>query len=207
MNILIVVATKLELRGLKQFPSENIDILITGIGTALTIFKLMQQLENKKYDLILNIGIAGSFSDKLKLGDIVIVEAEIFGDLGFEEENSFIPIDNSELGQLQRNSFMNSFNLPVISDLPRVRSITVNTSTGKNASVNMRKSLFNADIENMEGAGVFLVCSEKNIPFLEIRAISNRIESRNTKHWNIPLAVDKLSERTNLLINNLLDND
>ena len=44
----------------------------------------------------------------------------------------------------------------------------------------------------MEGAAFFYVCLCENIPFLQIRAISNYVEQRNEKNWNIPLAIKNL---------------
>jgi futalosine hydrolase len=52
---------------------------------------------------------------------------------------------------------------------------------------------FNPDIETMEGATFFYICSRENIPFLAVRAISNRVEKRNRESWNIALALDNLS--------------
>jgi futalosine hydrolase len=47
----------------------------------------------------------------------------------------------------------------------------------------------------MEGAAFFYVCSRENIPFLAIRAVSNKVEPRNREKWNIPLAIKNLSEK------------
>ena len=54
---------------------------------------------------------------------------------------------------------------------------------------------YNPDIETMEGATFFYICSRENIPFLALRAISNRVEPRNKEKWNIQLALDNLSEK------------
>jgi futalosine hydrolase len=47
----------------------------------------------------------------------------------------------------------------------------------------------------MEGATFFYICSRENIPFLAVRAISNKVELRNKNKWNIPLALNNLSEK------------
>jgi futalosine hydrolase len=47
----------------------------------------------------------------------------------------------------------------------------------------------------MEGASFFYVCTLEKIPFLSLRAISNRIESRKRNKWNIPLALHNLTEK------------
>jgi futalosine hydrolase len=46
----------------------------------------------------------------------------------------------------------------------------------------------------MEGAAFFYVCSKENIPFLALRAVSNRVEPRDKAKWNIPLALKNLSD-------------
>ena len=60
-----------------------------------------------------------------------------------------------------------------------------------------------ADIETMEGASVFKVCEEFNIPCLQIRSISNRIEKRNTDQWDLDLAIRNLNFEVEKIINNL----
>jgi futalosine hydrolase len=47
----------------------------------------------------------------------------------------------------------------------------------------------------MEGATFFYICAWENIPFLAVRAISNRVETRNLSNWNIKIALDNLSEK------------
>jgi futalosine hydrolase len=54
---------------------------------------------------------------------------------------------------------------------------------------------FNPDIETMEGATFFYICSLENIPFLALRAISNKVERRNKINWKIALALNNLSEK------------
>ena len=44
---------------------------------------------HKKYDLILQVGVAGSFDESLKLGEVVLVNADCFADLGAIENKKF----------------------------------------------------------------------------------------------------------------------
>ena len=71
----------------------------------------------------------------------------------------------------------------------------MNTTHGNKTSIQLFKEKFNADIETMEGAAIFYVCLLENIPFLQIRAISNYVEERNTANWNIPLAIKNLNNK------------
>ena len=63
--------------------------------------------------------------------------------------------------------------------LKPVRAITVNSATGSEATIRKLVKKFNPDIETMEGATFFYICSREKIPFLAIRAISNRVEPRD----------------------------
>ena len=79
--------------------------------------------------------------------------------------------------------------------LKPVRAITVNTSTGSEITMEKLLKKYNPDIETMEGATFFYICSRENIPFLALRAISNKVEKRNKNNWNINLALNNLSEK------------
>lgn len=204
MRILIIAATEKETLYLSKFTKSNVDILITGIGAPISIFKLTEVTNKKKYDLIINIGISGSFSKTIKIGEVVNIQSEIFADLGFEEPNSFIPLSENAFKSKQLIKFDNPNNSFFPMGMKKTKGITVNSCSGNLNTIKMRKKFFNADIESMEGAGIFLVCLEKNIPFIEIRAISNYIEPRNTNNWNIPLAIKNLNSEINSYVNLLL---
>jgi futalosine hydrolase len=59
---------------------------------------------------------------------------------------------------------------------------------------------FNPDIETMEGATFFYICALEKIPFLSVRAISNRVEPGNRNSWNIQLALDNLEGKLKELL-------
>jgi futalosine hydrolase len=52
---------------------------------------------------------------------------------------------------------------------------------------------FDPDIESMEGAAIFYVCLLEKVPFLEIRGISNYVDIRDTDKWDIPTAIENLT--------------
>jgi futalosine hydrolase len=75
----------------------------------------------------------------------------------------------------------------------KVKSITVNTAHGDEDSISYVKSKVNPDIETMEGAAFFNAVSQQNIPYVQIRAISNKVEKRNKENWDIDKAITQLS--------------
>jgi futalosine hydrolase len=52
----------------------------------------------------------------------------------------------------------------------------------------------------MEGAAFFYICAREKIPFISLRAISNRVERRERNKWNIPLALDNLAGKLEELL-------
>ncbi len=214
MRILFVGATCFELyqffESMKEEPDNrgpvfhykwydlDIDLIITGLGTTFTTFFLTKALSLYHYDLVINAGIAGTFRDEISIGTVVNVISEQFCDFGIEE--------NDHIKTVFEAGFVNPDEFPftdgkLISktmydhlDLIDVQGITGNVSHGCAESIARLKKDFDPDIESMEGAAVFYVCLFEKIPFLEIRAISNYVEVRDTTKWDIPTAIENLTD-------------
>ncbi|WP_316770695.1 futalosine hydrolase [Pedobacter frigiditerrae] len=196
MKLLVVAATQKELTKVYEhfnLPTEdfietsNFDILITGVGMTATAFSLGQQLD-KKYDLVLNVGIAGSFDKNTPLGDLVNVFQDTFAELGAEDHDGFLTIDELGFG---KSSYSSSYNL---SDLPKVNGITVNKVHGNSDSIEVIVKRFAPQVESMEGAAVLYACEKLNIPCLQVRSISNYVTPRAKETWKIGLAIKNLNE-------------
>ena len=74
--------------------------------------------------------------------------------------------------------------------LMRGRSATVSTCSGTRQAGAGLSQRWNAVIENMEGAAVAQICLRCGIDCLEIRGVSNLVEERDLKKWDIPKAVE-----------------
>ncbi|MDD3876401.1 MAG: futalosine hydrolase [Bacteroidales bacterium] len=179
----------------------SISILISGIGATPTTFHLSRTLLQKKYDFVLNAGIAGTFRRDFFLGDVVRVEKDFFADMGFESDKGFFPlnavkeIDPEHICLKEEN--LNPLKINIYTQLPIVTGITVNTISGSEAVINKYKKLYAPDIETMEGAAFLYVCSRMKIMAGQIRAISNYIEARDKSKWQTEKAVQNL---TNVLL-------
>jgi len=218
MNILITSATLFEIEAFinhynftkkennfyeTQINNNSFFVLISGIGQVSTTYYLSKYLKTNNFDLVLNIGICGSFNTNLHLGSVLNIVEEQFADLGINDNGVFktffdenfisqnqFPFSDSKL----KNNFLYKSIFQNI-DLNPAKSITVNTASGEAQQIDCLKQKFNADIENMEGAAFFYVCLLENIPFLEIRSISNYVEPRNRKNWNMKLAIKNLNDK------------
>jgi len=226
-KILYVTATFSEanilknIKGMKPVPGGfsfgnfDISLLITGVGSIATAWAMKQWLSvNEKPDLALNGGIAGSYKSEFGIGDVVIPMSDCFADAGIEDGDKFLTLHEAGLTSADDFPFMeghifadNRYIDQIKSLLKPVRAITVNTATGYEPTRNKLIKKFNPDIETMEGATFFYICARDNIPFLALRAISNRVEPRNKSKWNITLALDNLSEKLNEVIMSLEGNN
>ncbi len=56
----------------------------------------------------------------------------------------------------------------------------------------MVRQKYNAHLETMEGAAFHYVCLQKEIPFLQIRGISNYVGERDKSKWKMEEAIDNL---------------
>ena len=217
MKILCVSATKLEidplLRKFLEVPdsSDNhfdirykdhiIKFIITGIGSIHTTYHLCRELANEKYDMVLNLGICGSFRDEIPIGEVIYVEQEIFADLGFGEMDGFRTL--FEAGMIEKNAFpytggrlvnLSKVREKALTKLKNVVGLTVNKISCLYREVEFLKKKLGADIESMEGASFFYTCLQENIPFAEIRSVSNMVGDRDKGNWDISLATNNLSE-------------
>ena len=192
MKILLVAATNQEINN-DLFSSK--DILITGVGMMNTSLNLVNKLGDTNYDLVINMGVAGSFNSEIKIGDVVEVVEDIFSEIGFEDGDIFSEFTNFEI--------KNTFVVEGRTNLKKVKGITVNTVHGNQNSIDEIVSRVNPDIESMEGASVFMVCNNFNVPCIQIRSISNKVEKRNTENWNLTLAIEYLNSTVKQIISEL----
>ncbi|MGD2035678.1 MAG: hypothetical protein PVF73_11510 [Bacteroidales bacterium] len=188
----------------------GIDVLVTGYGSAFTAYHLTRALNMINYDLAINIGLAGSFDHFLEQGFVVNVVQDQFADLGVEHKNKLYTLSEEEL--MDENEFpfvsgklnsLGNFEIEEVDSLIPVKSITVNTFQSDPKWINILRDKFSPEIETMNGAAFFYVCLCEKVPFLQIRAISHFVEIRRIENWNIPAALENLTESVISIINEL----
>jgi futalosine hydrolase len=212
LRILVVTATTAEAETLKLIPgikstqegisfrNHEISTLVTGVGSIATAWAMTKRFSSGfKPDLAINAGIAGSFRDDLPAGEVVIPESDCFADAGIDTGKNFLTLAEAGLEDPDQYPFKggriiaeNKYVKEATGLLRPVTAITVNTSTGSTETIKRLISKYNPDIETMEGATFFYICSREEIPFLALRSISNRVEPRNREKWDIRLALNKL---------------
>jgi len=214
MNVLIVIPTQFEAeRILPRYKSilvqgelidlksgsDNIFALITGPGPFLTTYHLGRLLLQKKFDLVVQLGIAGSHDHNIQIPQLVNITSDQFIDFGSEDGKN--RIDAQELGFYQHDELLNESTLSpeikptsnmFIKDIYPMKGVTVYTATGSVATGERIVSKYGMVSESMEGAAFFYCCLKENTPCLQIRAISNVAGPRNKDEWKTLEALDLL---------------
>ena len=179
-----------------QLLTANCQLLITGVGMVATAFSLGRHLSSNKYDLVLNLGIAGSFDRNIALGDVVEITEDTLAELGAEDDAEFLSIDTMGFGEgkfYPSKKLSDLYNLFNTFNLKQAAAITVNTVHGNEASIKKVTERLQPQVESMEGAAFFYACKQMDVPCLQIRAVSNYVEKRNRDNWNIGLAIKNLN--------------
>lgn len=197
MNILIVAATHQEIEPFIQ-PDNNFDTLICGVGIPSTVYHLTKKLLQQKYELVIQAGIGGTFSKKIRNGEVVAVEQDAFADIGAEEKKKFRTIFQLGFGDEDDFPFKNGWLVNTSEVLKRthlkkVCAVTINTIHDSKKRIKHLNRKFAADIESMEGAAFHFVCLRENVPFIQIRAISNKVGERDKRKWKIKAAIKNLN--------------
>jgi len=172
----------------------------SGVGMLASAVSLTRLVSEEKPDLIIQAGIAGCFDPDISLGKVVVVKEEILGDVGVEEEGKWkdifdLKLEKSNYHPFEKrklpNPWLSTYNLL---KLPELTGITVNQISTQPTRIEQLKKKYGAVVESMEGAALHFICREANIPFIQIRAISNYVGERNKAHWKMKEAIEALNE-------------
>jgi futalosine hydrolase len=213
-RVLLVFATRGEADILKEFTgnpvsgssfnagNSDFEILITGAGGVATAWSLKNRFcSGPVPDLVVNLGIAGSYREEFKPGDVVMPVRDCFADLGIEREGRFIPLAETPFMDKNdfpfRNGFLECKNIyteRLETSIRKVNAVSANTVSGSPTSIERLKKDLDPDIETMEGASFFYICAREKVDFLAVRSISNMVEPVR-KSWDIHLALNSLAGR------------
>ncbi|MBL0884031.1 MAG: futalosine hydrolase [Chitinophagaceae bacterium] len=172
----------------------------SGVGMLASAVSLTRLVSEEKPDLIIQAGIAGCFDSNIPLGKVVVIKEEILGDVGVEEDGKWkdlfdLKLEKSNYHPFEKrklpNPWLSTYNLL---KLPELTGITVNQISTQASRIEQLKKKYGAVVESMEGAALHFICREANIPFIQIRAISNYVGERNKAHWKMKEAIEALNE-------------
>jgi futalosine hydrolase len=214
MQLLVCAATPLEIEPLTHFlhyeKITEVDVLITGVGMMSTAYALARSIARKRPDFILQAGVAGCLDPTLALTKVVLVEKESIGDLGVEEQGRFLSIFDLDLvpahgGPWKNRKLANDLGALKTAGLTVVDGVTVNEISTDQKRINYYRDELQASVESMEGAALHFVALQENIPFLQMRSLSNFAGERNKSLWVMDHAIASLNRELERIIKKLLN--
>ena len=155
----------------------------SGVGKVNSARCTQILIDNMDVDMIINIGVAGGISEKLKVCDIVIGEKLVQHDFditAFNHEKGYIPnvgvyIDSDTYLVNIAKECINNKKYNVVSGIIASGDIFC-TESWMSKKINTK---FNALCVEMEGASIAQVCYLSNVPFIVIRSISDVPNNNN----------------------------
>ncbi|MCC7261761.1 MAG: futalosine hydrolase [Candidatus Latescibacteria bacterium] len=204
---------------LGQLAGRQVLLVAGGIGAVNTAHALTCALQARQPALVLQVGVGGAYLDAgLGPGDVALASAENYGDLGVRTLAGWQSAELIGIPVLQQEqSYFNHF--PLDPDLvaraeQRLRAsyaggqpvlgcgpfVTVQECSGTASLGRERAARFGGLCENMEGAAAAHLCRLYQVPFLEVRGISNLVEDRRREGWDLPLACQRAQQAVLRLI-------
>jgi len=186
--------------------NQRLVVCVGGVGKVNAAAATAVMIDRYQPQLVINTGCAGAYiGSGLVIGNLVVASEEVLADDGVVVLDGWKDLRYMNLPSIEQGG-MRCYNLLPLSRhasekamqladyygvfLMRGRFATVSTCSGTRQYGAAQSDRWNALVENMEGAAVAQVCLRCGVDCLEIRGISNQVEERNMKKWDIPRAVE-----------------
>lgn len=223
MAIALLAATAKEMRGALGFMQdppavapgrEELFVLagreivpcVTGLGVINAALSLGRVLSLPGISGVVNLGLAGAFDLRaLPLGSLCVVRQEIWPEYGLLGPAGVDPRGlGFALGDADGLSVWDRLDLHPRQAAQRLDlglsplwreavSLTVSAVTGTPERAAEMEKAFRADLENMEGFALAYGCARAGTPFVQVRAVSNRVGARPPLDWDLDLALSRLA--------------
>ncbi len=204
MRVLVLAATPLEADLLTQ---ADATVIVTGIGAVNTAHALTRALlSGDRPTLVIQTGIAGAYVPAgVPVGAVLLADEDMYGDVGVITPGGWYPADEIGIPLVPASAAHPArFNrFPLCADLVRRaaaiggpaltstgRFLTLAQVTGVRALGDALHARFGALCESMEGAAGAQVCAAYDVPFLEVRGVSNLVVDRDRAAWRIREAAE-----------------
>jgi futalosine hydrolase len=208
MHLLLCSATPFEIQptidfiGTKGIP--NVSVLVHGVGLTAATYALTKEVLKRRPHFILQAGVAGTLDKHLSLTKVVAVESEFIGDEGVFEGGNFrslvdLGLHTPDALPFTKGKLVNQTDFLFTSGIPAVQGVTVNEIETNPQRIQYYRGL-GAQVETLEGAALHYVALQENIPFFQLRSISNFAGDRDKKNWRLQQAIDALNKELPAII-------
>ena len=177
-----------------------------GMGKTNAAQALTALLETRSVRGVVGFGVGGAYPGSgLAPGDVALASACVYGDEGVEAPGGWISTEGIGIPLLEHGG-TRIFNEIVLDPglVERARAalqasgttarvgpfVTESACSGTTARGEVLARRFGALCEGMEGAALAHVASLYEVPFLELRAVSNAVEDRDLSRWRLAEAAE-----------------
>lgn len=191
----------------------QVDFLITGVGLTAAAASIAAHLVNEDYVVMIQVGIAGSLTEELSIGDVTMVSSDLIADEGVLRDGKWNTL--ADLGLASKEEKNEGIVCHFVKDrldsgmghhlraYKLVKAVSVNTISSSRERAHELAERFGAQIETMEGAAFFHIASKrKDCQYMNIRGISNYAGDPPSM-WNIPLAIENINVRAIRVVKHL----
>jgi futalosine hydrolase len=165
---------------------------------------------------VVGFGIGGAYPGSgVEVGGIALASRAVYGDEGVQAPEGWLSTEGIGIPLLEREGVRRFNDFPL--DPARVEAaraaleaagipaavgpfLTVSACSGTTARGVELADRFGALCEGMEGAALAHVCALYDVPFLELRAVSNRVEDRDLSRWRIRDAAEAAQRAVRILV-------
>lgn len=160
--------------------------MITGVGPVEASCALAAALAQRRYELVVNAGIGGTFDGAARIGDGVVVaddamELDLEGGAPLALPHGAILVDKAS-SDAALVAGLRSKGFPIL------QGITVARVTASEATASrLRKR--GAQVESMEGFAVLRAAQRAGVAAIELRGISNRCGDRASSGWDLAAGI------------------
>ena len=187
-----------------------------GMGKTNAAHGATALLESREVSGIIDFGVGGAYPGSgLEIGDVALASAAIYGDEGVAAPDGWISTEGIGIPLVERagRRWFNHFD----ADAARVEAarraleaagisvrvgpfITVSNCSGTAARGAELAARFGGLVEGMEGAALAHVATLYDVPFLELRAISNAVEDRDLSRWRLRDAAEAAQRAVRVVV-------
>jgi futalosine hydrolase len=212
-----VVGSKSIISGM--LAGQRVIICIGGMGK-VNAAHAATLLAQHKPDTLVILGVGGAYpSSGAKIGDVALAKEEIAGDEGVLtldgfKDTEFIGVPLLKTATSIIYTTYPAAELPLKHALKALVSrqqtdsrdvhigtfVTLSTCTGTSGRAKELENRYHGLCENMEGAAVAHVAELHGIPWIEVRGISNIVEDRDLRKWDIPRAAHAAQQAIRLIV-------
>lgn len=195
----------------------DVVLLAGGMGKTNAAHALTALLETQPVRGVIGFGIAGAYPGSgLSIGSVALATAAVYGDEGVQTPSGWMGTEGIgiPLWHAGESTVFNEFGL----DAARVEQARaalsaagVDVRTGPFVTVSccsgtavlgeaMAARFPGALCEGMEGAALAHVAAIYEVPLLELRAVSNRVEDRDMTRWRIRDAAETAQDAVRIVV-------